>query len=280
MEGAGQRSGKIAIAGRHAGLSQSLGQGETGMNTAQGKKQVVEMSPRSLARMAGVFEALEGLTSAFGQVVVLGRLVVFSSAAATAANVMGHQRLFWLGFASSLAGVACHIVWTLLFYDLFKPVNRRLSLLAAFVGLVVCAVQAVTSLLYLAPLLVLRGGNSFGAFTPDQLQALALVFFKLNAYAFDIDLVFFGLWCVLTGYLIFRSTFLPRILGILLTIDGLGWMTYVVPPLAVHLFPAIAAASALAEIPLQLWLLVIGVNAQRWKEQANAAGHDIVQIAH
>jgi Domain of unknown function (DUF4386) len=103
------------------------------------------------------------------------------------------------------------------------------------------------------------------------LQGLAYVFLKLNACAFDIDLVFFGLWCVLTGYLMFRSTFLPRLLGVLLAIDGLGWMTFAVPPFASYLFPVIATASALAEIPLQLWLVVMGVNSQRWKEQASAA---------
>jgi hypothetical protein len=110
------------------------------------------------------------------------------------------------------------------------------------------------------------------AFTPDQLQALALLFLKLNQYAFNIDLVFFGLWCILTGYLIFRSTFLPRILGVFLAISGLGFMTYLYPPLAYHLFmPYIAAASALGEIPLELWLIVMGVNAQRWRQQASAA---------
>jgi hypothetical protein len=94
----------------------------------------------------------------------------------------------------------------------------------------------------------------------------------LNAYAFNLYLVFFGVWCVLNGYLIFRSTFLPRIFGVLLMIDGLGWMTYLSPALGVSLFPFIAVASGLAELPLPLWLLVFGVNAQRWKEQASA-GH-------
>jgi hypothetical protein len=242
------------------------------MGTAALTERIAEGSPRFKARVAGVFEALEGLTSAYGQVAVLGGLVVSGNAAATAANILGHERLFWLGFASSLLGVAFHIVWITLFYDLFKPVNRGLSLLAAFVGLVVCAIQALTAFFYLAPLLILQGGNSVSALTAQQLQALAYVFLKLNSYAFDIDLVFFGLWCALTGYLIFRSTFLPRILGVLLAIDGLGWMLYLYPPLAYHLFPFIAAASALAEIPLQLWLIVMGVNGQRWKEQAAAAG--------
>lgn len=240
------------------------------MSAVTGKR-MTEASPRSLARMAGVFQGLEGATSAFGQVVVLGRLVVFSSAAATAANILGHERLFWWGFASGLIGVVFHIAWALLLYDLLKPVNRRLSLFAVFVILVGCAMQALTILLYLAPLVVLTGGNSFSAFTTEQLKALALVFLRLNAYANDIYLVFFGLWCFLIGLLIFRSTFLPRILGVLLAISGLGWMINLSPSLASHLFiPYIAVASALGEIPLLLWLLVFGVNVQRWKEQATA----------
>jgi hypothetical protein len=158
-------------------------------------------------------------------------------------------------------------------YELLKPVNRSLSRLAAFVILVGCAIQALTSLFYLAPLIILKGGSSLSAFTPQQLQALALMFLKFSDYANDIYLVFFGLWLVLTGYLIFRSTFLPRILGVLLAIDGLGFVTYLYSPLAYYLFiPYLAAASALGEIPLELWLIVMGVNAQRWKEQASAAG--------
>jgi hypothetical protein len=229
-------------------------------------------STRFKARLAGLFELLEGVTSAVGQVYILGKLVVHGDAAATAANIVAHQPLVWLGFALSVIGVVFHIAWMLLFYELFKPVNRSLSLLAVFAMLVGCSVQAVTCLLYAAPLLTLNGGIPLSAFTADQLQALAYVFVRLNAYAFDLYLVFFGVWCVLNGYLIFRSTFLPRIFGVLLMIDGLGWMTYLSPALGVSLFPFIAVASGLAELPLPLWLLVFGVNAQRWEEQASA-GH-------
>ena len=233
---------------------------------------IAEMSPRFKARMAGVFQLLEAITAASPGVFILDRLVVAGNGAATAANILSHERLVWLGFASSLIGVAFHVAWALLMYELLKPVNKSLSLLAAFFVLVCCAMQALTSLFYLAPLLILRGGSSLSAFTAEQLQSLALMFLKLNQYAYNIDLVFFGLWCVLTGYLIFRSTFLPRILGVLLAISGLGWVIYLYPPLAYHLFiPYIAAASALGEIPLEFWLIVMGVNVQRWKEQASAA---------
>jgi hypothetical protein len=205
-------------------------------------------------------------------VFILGKLVVSGNGAATAANILGHERLFWLGFASSLIGVACHIAWVFLMYELLKPVNRGLSLLAAFVILVGCAIQALASLFYLAPLLVLQGGSSLSAFTAQQLQALALMFIKFHTYAFDIYLVFFGFWCILIGYLIFRSTFMPRVLGVLVAISGLGWVTYLSPPLANYLWPYIAAASALGEIPLEFWLIAMGVNVQRWREQASAAG--------
>ncbi len=228
--------------------------------------------PRSRARMAGVFQALEGLTFTYGQVIVLGRLVVSGNAPATAANILAHEGLFRFGFASTLVGVGCHIVWAVLFYYLFKPVSRRLSLLAASVILVGCAVQALTSVLYLAPLLVLQGSSGLAALTAEQTYALAFTFLKLNGLAFDTYLVFFGLWCFLIGWLIFRSTFLPGILGVLLAIDGAGWMLYVSPPFANHVFPVIAVAAGIAEIPLLLWLLIRGVDERRWKEQAAASG--------
>lgn len=243
------------------------------MNTAVVTDGSTRMSPRTLARMGGVFQALEGTFATYGQVDVLGKLVVSGSAAATAANIIGHQRLFWLGFASSIIGVICHITWALLLYELFKPVSRRISLLGTFVMLVGCAIQAVTCVLYLAPMLILNARNGLSALTLDQLQALAYAFVRLNGYCFNTYLIFFGLWCVTIGFLIFKSTFMPRILGVLLAISGLGWMTYLVPPVAIRLFiPWLAGASAIGEIPLLLWLLVMGVNSQRWKEQASAAG--------
>ncbi len=238
------------------------------MGTTVVTQAIAEVSPRFKARIAGVCEFLEGLTSAWGQVVVLGGLVVAGDAAATARNIMAHELLFRLGFASSLIAVLFHIAWAFLFYDLFQAVNRKLSAVAAAVILVGCAIQAVTCLLYLAPLLFLRTADSVSAFTTAQLQQLALRFVDLNGQAFDLYLVFFGFWCILIGYLIFRSRFMPRILGVLLAISGLGWAMFLAPPFAHHMFPYIAAASAVGEIPLQLWLLVFGVNNQRWHEQA------------
>lgn len=229
-------------------------------------------SPRATARMAGVFQFLEGLTATYGQVLVFGGLIVSGNAAATAANILGHQRLFWLGFASSIIGIVCHLVWALLMYELFKPVSRRISLFALLVIVVGCAVQALTVVFYLAPMLVLHSGNSLAALSSDQLHALAYVFIRLNGYTFNTYLVFFGLWCFLIGTLIFRSTFMPRILGVLLCISGIGWMMYLVPPVAMPLFmPYLAGASAIGELPLLFWMLVMAVNAEKWHAQAAAS---------
>ncbi len=230
-----------------------------------------EWSPKAKARLAGVFQALEGFTSSFGQMSVLGKLMVVGNAAETSANILKHETLFRWGFTLALFGVVFHLAWAFLFYQLLRPVNRSVSFCALLVILVCCALQAITALLYFAPLLVLTAGSALSALSQQQLQALAYTFLKLNGLALDTTLVFFGLWCVLTGYLIFKSTFLPRILGVLLAIDGLGWMMFMSPPLGHYLFLPIAIACGLAEIPLQLWLLIFGVNNERWKAQAEAA---------
>jgi hypothetical protein len=232
---------------------------------------IAEVSPRFKARMAGVLYVLSSLAYGFGELFVLGKLVVQGDAAATANNILAHQPLFRLGFAAAIIATACYMAVMALFYDLFKPVNRRLSLLAAFFSLVGCAIQAFGSLFQLAPLVVLRGGQYLSVFKVEQLQALACMFLELSAQAFNIGIVFFGFYCVLIGYLIFRSTFLPRIVGALMVLAGLGYLTLLSKLLADYLFPYNLAPGALGETSLMLWLLVIGVNNQRWKQQAGAA---------
>ena len=218
--------------------------------------------------MAGVSYLLGAVTSVLGQMVVLGMLVVPDNATATADGILSHESLFRVGFVASLMTVPFHLVWAVLFYGLFKPVNRSISLLAVFTLLLGCAMWTLSSLFQLAPLLVLQNKSSLSAFAPEQLQALALMLLKLNAQTYDIGLVFFGFWCVLIGYLIFRSTFLPRIIGVLEVLAGLGYLTLLWRPLAHHLYPYNLALAGPGEISLMLWLLVKGVNEERWKEQA------------
>ncbi len=239
------------------------------MNTAVMTERIPEASPRPRARMAGVFYLLTFLTGVAA--VPSFKLIVSGDAAATATNILAHEALFHLGFAALLINVACYIAVTLLFYDLFKPVNRSFSLFAAFFSLVGCAIQAVSSVFFLAPLVVLGGAPYLSVFKVEQLHGLALMFVELYAQAYNIGFVFFGFYCLLIGCLILRSTFLPRILGVLMAFAGLAWLTFLSPPLADYLSPYNLAVGALAELSLTLWLLVMGVNVQRWKEQASAA---------
>jgi hypothetical protein len=232
-----------------------------------------EASPRFRARIAGVFYLITVVARIIADGVVRNQLIVSGDAAATATNILAHEALFRLGFAADLIAFASYIALTALLYDLFKPVNRSLSLVAAFFSLVACTVQAFSSLFHLAPLVILGGAPYLRAFTVEQLQALALMFLKLRALAYhSVGLVFFGLYCLLIGCLIIRSTFLPRILGVLMALAGLAYLPFLSPPFAQSLLPYILIPAGVGQVSLTLWLLVIGVNAQRWVEQASASG--------
>ena len=240
------------------------------MSTPVTMERIAEASLRPRARITGVVYLLYFLTAIIGEFFLRG-LVVDGDAAATANNILAHESLFRLGLATGLISTAGYIAVTALFYDLFKAVSRSLSLLAAFFSLVGCAILAFASLFQLAPLVVLGGSQYLSVFKVEQLRALALMFLELNTQAGNICVVFFGVYCLLIGYLIFRSTFLPRLLGVLMALAGLGWLTFLSPPLANHLSPYNLVLGFLAELALMLWLLVRGVNVQRWKEQASAA---------
>jgi len=234
-------------------------------------ERIAETSPRLKARITGVFYLLTILAGIFAQGFVSGKLVVDGRAAATAANIPTHKSLFEWGFTVYLIEMACQIAITALFYDLLKPAGRSVSLLAAFLGLAGCVIKTFSRLFYIAPLFVLGGAHYLNVFSPGQLQALALLFLKVNDRGAGIALAFFGFYALLTGYLIIKSTFLPRILGVLSVVAGIGWLTFLDPPLGYRLFPYLAAFGLLGAAALIFWLLVFGVNEQRWKEQASAA---------
>src|SRR6202047_5203874 len=241
------------------------------MNATAMVGRLEETSSRLKARITGAFYLLTILTGIFAQGFVSGRLVVDGDAAATAANILTHRGLFQVGFAVYLIEMACQIAMTALFYDLLKPAGKSISLVAAFLGLAGCVIKTLSRLFYIAPLFILGGAHYLSVFSAGQLQALALLFLKVNDHGAAIALVFFGFYAPLTGYLIIRSTFLPRMLGVLSVFGGLGWLTFLYQPLGYHLFPYIAALGLLGAASLILWLLVFGVNEQRWKEQATVA---------
>lgn len=145
--------------------------------------------------------------------------------------------------------LTCDTGVALIFYALFKPVSKSVSALAAIFRLILVAILAIDSLNYFGGLDLLHAGRSAAAF--DKLDALSLVPF--------------GVHCVLIGYLIFRSHFLPRFLGALMLLAGVAWLTFVSPSFAHHLYPYNLAFGAAGEGALTLWLLTVGLNEQRWK---------------
>jgi len=240
------------------------------MSTAGMTGRIVGASPHPRARITGAVYLLFFVTTISAELSIRG-LIVSGDAVTTATNILAHESLFRLHFAGALIATALYVALTALLYELFKPVNRSLALIAAFFSLTGCAIQAFGSLFQLAPSVILGGEHYLSVFKVEQLQAVALMFLNLNGEAANIYLVFFGLFNFLIGYLIFKSTFLPRILGGLMALSGLGWLIFLSPPLANHLFTYIAVVGILAEALLMLWLLVKGVNVQRWQEQAGAA---------
>ncbi|HEV2705469.1 MAG TPA: DUF4386 domain-containing protein [Pyrinomonadaceae bacterium] len=244
------------------------------MSTALAMERIAEASPRLTARAAGFFWLM---TFVLGVYALAGdRLVLWNDAAATAANIVVREPEFRLGTAANLLATVSYLVATVLVYDLLKPLNRNLSLLAAFFSLAGCAISGLSFIFRLAPLLVLGDVPYMSVFTAEQLQAQAHTFLRLGGLAFYISSVFFGLHCLLVGYLIVRSRFLPRFVGGLMIFAGVGWLTMsfanlLAPPFGRSLSPYILLPGMLGEGTLSLWLLIVGVNVRRWKERTDAA---------
>ena len=185
------------------------------MTAAVMMERIAEASPRFKARIAGVLYFFSLLTAGLTETFVRGKL----------------------NYAGGYIAIAGMAVMTLICYDIFKPVNRRLSLLAVFFAFV----------------------------------GLTFEVLRWQPQGINIALVFHGFYCILIGYLIFRSTFMPRILGALMAFAGLGWLTYLSNPLVNYLSPYNLVSGLLGDVSVFLWFLVMGVNVQRWKEQAGAA---------
>lgn len=231
-----------------------------------------EISPRTMARVTGACYLLTVAGGIIAEVFISQRLLVPGDAAATASNILGQAPLFRIGFTIYLIEMAAQIAMTVLFYYLLKPVSRSASLLAAVFSLVGCTIKTLSRLFYFAPLLVLDGDARYlGVFAPDQLESLALLFLRLNDQAAAMALAFFGLYGLVKGYLLLRSTFLPRFLGGLTLAGGLGWLTFLSPSLGMQWFPIVAGVGFLGAIATILWLLIAGVNEPRWKAQASLA---------
>src|SRR5437016_1412976 len=210
---------------------------------------------KNYARIAGVLLLISMVAGAFGEAYVPVKLVVSGDAAATARNIIASDALFRLSFASYLIEAVCDVALALMFYVLLRPVRKELALLAAFFGLVSTALFAVAELFYFAASLILGGAGYLQTFSPDQLNTLALLSLKLYGYGGGIFMVFYGVASMIRGYLIFRSGYLPRFLGVLLALAGLGFVTR---NFALILAPAYASDVLLLPLSIGALSLTVG----------------------
>jgi uncharacterized protein DUF4386 len=232
----------------------------------------IDASPRALARVGGLLYLIIIVIGIFGEMFVRGR-IVSGDAAATAANLRSMEPLWRFGIAAEFILLSCAIALTLIFFVLLRPVSRDVAYLAVFFNLVSIAVEAAAALNLVAALFPLGNAGYLKAFAPEQLYAMASLAVKAHGYGFGVALIFFGFECLILGYLIFKSGFLPKTIGVLMQIAGWCYLInsfalILAPALANRLFPAILLPAFVGEASLCLWLLVKGVNVERWKEAA------------
>lgn len=230
----------------------------------------VEASPQVLSRIGGVLYLIIIVLGLFGEAFVRDRIIVSGDATATAANIRSLESLWRFGIAGEFLLLICGTVLTLILFALLRPVHRDLALLTVFFNLVTIAVEAVAALNLVAALFPLGNAGYLRAFEPEQLHAMSSLAVKSHSYGFGVALIFFGCECLVLGYLIFRSSYLPKAIGVLMQVAGWCYLTnsfalLLAPTFANRLFPAILVPAFVGEASLCLWLLVKGVNVEKWK---------------
>lgn len=232
-------------------------------------------SPRAYARIAGILYLIIIIAGALGQIFIRGKLIVAGDAVATAGNLMASQSLWRVGIAGDLLMHVFDIPLMLALYLLLKPVNKHLAASAILFNLIQTAVLVVNKLNLLAPLFLLGNAEYLKALEPQQLQALAYLPLRLHDYGFGIGLIFFGCVCLVQGYLIFKSGFLPKTIGVLMAIAGLSYLTnsitLILAPAYTEVVVPVLALALLGELALSLWLIVKGVNVEEWERHAHTS---------
>ena len=229
--------------------------------------QTAEISPLVRARVAGALYLVANIFAPFTLLYLPSRFIVRGDAAATANNVIASESLFRFGIVGNLFTFIANIFLALALYQLLKVVNKNMASLMVILFLVGVPIAMLNELSQLAILQLLGGADYLKAYPTDQLQALAYLLLRLHDQGLLIAHIFFGLWLLPMGYLVFKSGFIPRIVGVLLVITGVG---YVVQSFAAFLGynVNIILFTGLGELVFLLWLLIKGVNVEQWKKRA------------
>lgn len=230
-------------------------------------------SIKKIARIGGIFYLIIIATGLFGEAFVRGTLIVWTDATATANNIMTSELLWRIGIAGDLIQHLCDVPLMLIFYILLKPVNKYFALLALLFNLIQSAVLVATKLYLFTPLFLLGNADYLKSIDPQQLHALSFLSIRADAYGFGVGLIFFGFVCIIMGYLIFRSGYFPKILGVLMQIVGVCYLVnsfslILAPNFLNTISPAILIPCFIGELSLCLSLIIKGVNAPAWQEKA------------
>ncbi len=233
----------------------------------------IETSPLTYARIAGFLFLIIFACSLFSMMYVPSNIIVPGDATATANNIMASESLFRMGIVSDAILFLSEIVLTVMLYVLLRPVSKTLSLVAAFARLAMTIMQGSNLLYNFAALLLLSGADYLTVFNTDQLHALVMLLFEANTYGAIIWGTFFGLHCLVLGYLIFKSGYFTRILGALMVVASLGYLTdsfgmFLVPGYEESFGWVVWVTALIGEFPFFLWLLFKGVNVEQWEKRA------------
>jgi hypothetical protein len=230
-------------------------------------------SIQTYARIAGLLFLLSMIGGGFGEFYVPTKLIVAADATATANNIVAFNSLFRWGFAGYLLEAVCDISLAWIMYVLLRPVHKDIALLAAFFGLVSTAVFAIAELFFFGSTFILGGADYLKTFSPAQLNTLGLLSIKFYTYGGMIFLAFYGIATGIRGYLIYRSGYFPKSLGVLLVIAGLGFIAKNVAGVLAPKFPSelFLVVMPFAGVALTLWFLVKGVDVAKWEAKVAIA---------
>jgi hypothetical protein len=226
--------------------------------------------PRLFARIAGVFYAIIIACALFAYLVVRNQVIVADDMARTAANFQALGQLYRWGFAAAVIVVVSNLPLGFLLFELLKVVNARVALLALIFICCAATIEAMNLANYIEPLLTFSLPEYARAFDPAAQQALARGPIRMFGYVFSVDLVFFGVFCVLTGGLIVRSKFIPAILGLMMIVAGVIYWINSFRLFLAWPIPYIPWVTLVAEGALAAWLLVVGVDEAKWRARVRA----------